>query len=66
LSAFMTNLKVPRAWRGHVPLLTTGGEIAWVCGLRIGEGVTVGSETRRVARLWFARTHFAPKRITRH
>jgi len=55
LSAFMTNLKIPRAWRDHVPLLTAGDEIAWVCGWRIGEGVTVGSGTRRVARLRFAR-----------
>ncbi len=56
LSAFMTNLKIPRAWRDHVPLLTTDGEIVWVCGQRIGAGATVESGTRRVARLWFART----------
>jgi len=56
LSAFMTNLKVPRAWRDRVPLLTAGGEIVWVCGRRIGKGGTVGSETRRVMRLRFVRT----------
>ena len=55
LSAFMTNLKIPRAWRDHVPLLTTGDEIVWVCGQRVGERVTVGAGTRRVARLRFAR-----------
>jgi tRNA(Ile)-lysidine synthase len=66
LSAFMTNLKIPRAWRDHVPLLTTDVGIAWVCGRRIGKGFTVEAETRRVARLWFACTHFAPKRTTRH
>ncbi|MBE9506642.1 MAG: tRNA lysidine(34) synthetase TilS [Chloroflexi bacterium] len=55
LSAFMINLKIPRAWRDLVPLLTAGDEIAWVCGRRVGEGVTVGPETRRVARLRFER-----------
>ena len=55
LSAFMINLKIPRAWRDRVPLLVTGDEIVWVCGRRIGEGVTVGPGTRRVARLWFER-----------
>ncbi|MFQ6101562.1 MAG: tRNA lysidine(34) synthetase TilS [Anaerolineae bacterium] len=55
LSAFMINLKIPRAWRDHVPLLAAGDEIVWVCGRRIEEGVTVGSLTQRVARLWFER-----------
>jgi tRNA(Ile)-lysidine synthase len=55
VSAFMTNLKLPQAWRDHVPLLVAGDEIAWVCGRRIGEKFTVGGETRRVARLQFIR-----------
>jgi len=57
LSAFMINLKIPRARRDHIPLLVTGlegrDEIVWVCGRRIGEGVAVKPETRRVARFWF-------------
>ena len=53
LSAFLTNLKIPRAWRDHVPLLVAGDEIAWVCGQRIGENVAIGPETQRVARLRF-------------
>ena len=59
LSAFMINLKIPRAWRDHVPLLVAGSEgdeIVWVCGWRIGESVVVRPETRRVARLWFEHT----------
>ena len=58
LSAFLINLKIPRAWRDHVPLLAAGDEIVWVCGRRLGEGVTVGPETRRVAHLRFERTPF--------
>jgi len=53
LSAFMINLKIPRAWRDHVPLLVAGDEIAWVCGRRIGEKFAVGPGTKRVARMWF-------------
>jgi tRNA(Ile)-lysidine synthetase-like protein len=56
LSAFMVNVKIPRAWRVHVPLLVAGDEIVWVCGRRIGEGIAVGPETRRVVRLRFERT----------
>ena len=55
LSAFLTNLKIPRAWRDRVPLLAAGDEIVWVCGRRAGEGTTVGPATRRVARLRFER-----------
>jgi tRNA(Ile)-lysidine synthase len=56
LSAFLTNRKVPRAWRDHVPLLAAGDSIVWVCGQRVGEGAAVGAETRRVARMRFERT----------
>jgi tRNA(Ile)-lysidine synthetase-like protein len=55
LNAFLINLKVPRVWRDHVPLLVAGDEIVWVCGRRGGEEVAVGSGTRRVAQLWFER-----------
>ncbi len=55
LSAFLINVKVPRAWRAHVPLLAAGEQIAWVCGRRIGEDFAVGPQARRVARLWFER-----------
>jgi tRNA(Ile)-lysidine synthetase-like protein len=55
LSAFMINLKIPHAWRDHVPLLVAGDEIVWVCGRRIKEGSTAGLETRRAVRLRFQR-----------
>ena len=53
VSAFLVNLKVPAAWRDRVPLLVAGDEIVWVCGRRLGEGVAVGPQTRRVARFRF-------------
>ncbi|MBN1955135.1 MAG: tRNA lysidine(34) synthetase TilS [Anaerolineae bacterium] len=50
LSDWMTNAKIPRAWRDRLPLLVAGGEIAWVCGWRVSEMAVVGPETRRAAR----------------
>jgi len=55
LSAFMINLKIPRAWRDRVPLLVAGDEIVWVCGRRTGESVAVRPESQRVVRLFFER-----------
>jgi tRNA(Ile)-lysidine synthase len=53
LSAFMINLKIPRAWRDHIPLLVAGHQVMWVCGRRVGEQVTVGPGTKQVVRLRF-------------
>ena len=55
LSAFMINEKIPQPWRAHVPLLEANGEIVWVCGYRVADGVTVGPDTREVLRLRFNR-----------
>jgi len=56
VSELMINLKIPAVWRDNVPLVVAGGEVTWVCGRRIAEGVTVGAETRQVARFQFERT----------
>ena len=58
---FMINAKVPRHWRGHIPLLVhkrpgsnENEEIAWLVGWRIDERVKVTPRTRRIIRLrWF-------------
>ncbi|MGD2177618.1 MAG: tRNA lysidine(34) synthetase TilS [Anaerolineae bacterium] len=55
VSELMINLKIPQAWRDHVPLLVAAGEILWVCGRRIAEGATVEPDTRQVARFRFER-----------
>ncbi len=48
---FLVDLKVPREERGRVAVLESGGEIAWVLGLRIDERFKVAEDTRRVAAL---------------
>ena len=55
MSAYMINEKIPEPWRDHVPLLTSAGEIAWVCGRRIAEPFAIDEETETVARLRFER-----------
>ncbi len=54
ISELMINLKIPRTWRDHLPLLVAGGEVVWVCGYRIAESVTVEQGTRQVAMFRFS------------
>ena len=58
VSELMINLKIPAAWRNNVPLLVAGSEVAWVCGRRVAEDVTVEAKTRQVARFRFERTSY--------
>ncbi len=53
---FMINAKIPRRWRGHVPLLVhdrpgSPGQVAWLVGWRVDERVKIKSKTQRVIRL---------------
>jgi tRNA(Ile)-lysidine synthase len=59
---FMINVKIPRRWRDHIPLLVHAppggapdGEIAWVSGWRIDERVKITAGTGRVVRLRWSR-----------
>jgi tRNA(Ile)-lysidine synthetase-like protein len=53
LNGFLTNAKLPRAWRDHMPLLVSPSQVCWVAGLRIDERVKVTHETSRVLELTF-------------
>jgi len=48
---FFVNQKVPRAQRGRVPIVVSGGEIMWVAGMRIDERFKVTQATETVLRL---------------
>ncbi len=48
LGEFMIDAKVPRAWRGQIPLVDSAGQILWVVGYRIDERVKVTEATRQV------------------
>ena len=51
LQDLFSDRKVPRAARGRVPVVLSGGEIAWVAGVATGEAFRVTAGTRRRARL---------------
>ena len=51
LQDVMVDLKVPRAERDSVPLLTAGGRIAWVGGHRIDDGFKLGPASRAALRV---------------
>lgn len=56
LSEFMTNEKIPACWRDYVPLLLSGGRIAWVCGYRPDERARVSASTQKILHLRFRRS----------
>ncbi|MDD5093967.1 MAG: tRNA lysidine(34) synthetase TilS [Dehalococcoidia bacterium] len=55
LQDFMTDAKIPRAWRDRVPLLCSWGQILWVVGWRIDDRAKVTPSTRRVLEIEFER-----------
>ncbi len=59
LSDFLVNVKLPRAWRAHLPLLEAEGRLLWVVGLRLSEVALVRPATRRVVRLRLQRAAVA-------
>ena len=53
LNEFMIDAKIPRPWRGQVPLVCSLQHIIWVVGWRIDDRAKVTEATRRVLRLEF-------------
>jgi tRNA(Ile)-lysidine synthase len=55
LGEFMIDAKIPRAWRGRVPVVSSPEQILWLVGWRIDERVKVTENTKKVLRLEFRR-----------
>ncbi len=53
LKDFMIDAHVPRRWRDGVPLIESGGRIAWVVGWRIADWAKVTPDTRRAVDVSF-------------
>ncbi len=53
LGEFMIDAKIPRSWRGRVPVVSSPEYILWLVGWRIDERVKVTDNTQRVLRLEF-------------
>ncbi len=47
LSDFLINIKMPRLWRDHLPLVVAGESILWVVGTRLSEEALVRPDTQR-------------------
>ncbi|MCE2404706.1 MAG: tRNA lysidine(34) synthetase TilS [Dehalococcoidia bacterium] len=56
LQDFFVDQKVPREWRDRVPLLVSGGRIAWVVGYRVAEWAKTTPDSRSVLRVEFFTT----------
>ena len=53
LQDFFVDEKVPRGWRDRVPLLVSGGRIAWVVGYRVAEWAKAGAGSEGALRVEF-------------
>jgi tRNA(Ile)-lysidine synthase len=51
LQDFLVDEKIPWPVRDRLPLVVVGDQIAWVCGVRIGDPFKVTEGTRRVLKL---------------
>jgi len=64
LSEFMVDVKVPRSWRGHIPIVCSSQQIIWVAGWRIDDRVKVTEDSKEILRLEFIRSDF--RRVASH
>lgn len=55
LQDFMVDVKIPRSWRGRVPLVCSPQGIIWVVGWRIADWAKITKRTKRAACMRFER-----------
>lgn len=55
LNLLYTDCKIPVDKRRHIPLVTSGQEVVWAVGLRIGENYKVTEDTQKIIELNFNR-----------
>lgn len=56
LHEFMVDAKIPRSWRGRIPIICSPQQIIWVVGWRIDDRVKLTEASREVLRLEFIRS----------
>ena len=56
LHEFMVDAKIPRAWRGRIPIVCSTQQIIWVVGWRIDDRVKVTKASKEILRLEFIRS----------
>jgi tRNA(Ile)-lysidine synthase len=55
LNSFMTNAKIPRAWRDAIPVLVSPEQVLWLAGWRVDERAKVTEGTTQVLVLSFVK-----------
>jgi len=56
LYEFMVDAKIPRSWRGHIPIVCSPQQIIWVVGWRIDDRVKVTEASKEILRLEFSKS----------
>jgi tRNA(Ile)-lysidine synthase len=56
LYEFMVDAKIPRSWRGRIPIVCSPQQIVWVAGWRIDDRVKVTEASKEILRLEFIKS----------
>jgi tRNA(Ile)-lysidine synthase len=56
LHEFMVDAKIPRSWRGHIPIICSPQQIIWVVGWRIDDRVKTTKASQKILRLEFIKS----------
>ena len=56
LHEFMVDAKIPRSWRGRIPIVCTPQQIVWVVGWRIDDRAKLTEASKEILRLEFVRS----------
>jgi tRNA(Ile)-lysidine synthase len=56
LYEFMVDAKIPRSWRGRIPIVCSPQQIIWVVGWRIDDRVKVTESSKEILRLEFIKS----------
>jgi tRNA(Ile)-lysidine synthase len=56
LHEFMVDAKIPRSWRGRIPIVSSPKQIIWVVGWRIDDRVKLAEASKEILRLEFIKS----------
>jgi len=56
LNEFMVDAKIPRSWRGRIPIVCSPQQIIWVAGWRIDDRVKTTEASKEILRLEFVKS----------
>ena len=56
LQEFMVDVKIPRSWRSHIPIVCSPQQIIWIVGWRIDDRVKTTEASKEILRLEFIKS----------